>query len=90
MNFVHVCMRTYDKQLKGNINFDDFIQCCVLLKTLTEQFRAKDTQQSGVVKIQYEEVCYQHLLPITLNRIKYFIVFGDITVRVILINIYVL
>jgi len=56
MNFVNVCMRTYDTHQRGCINFDDFIQCCVLLKSLTDQFRMRDTQQSGMVRIQYEEV----------------------------------
>lgn len=38
------------------MKFDDFIQCCVMLKSLTAQFRQKDTQQQGVVNINYEDV----------------------------------
>lgn len=49
-------MRTYDTHQRGSINFDNFIQCCVLLKSLTDQFRMRDTQQNGTIRIQYEEV----------------------------------
>lgn len=38
------------------MNFDDFIQCCVMVKTLTDQFRGKDVQQRGIVQLRYEEV----------------------------------
>ena len=38
------------------MKFDDFIQCCVMLKTLTDAFRKHDTTQTGVVQINYEQV----------------------------------
>lgn len=56
INFVHTCMRTYDRRGIGHINFDDFIQCCVLLKTLTDKFKEKDSQQNGSIRIHYEDV----------------------------------
>ena len=49
-------MRTFDRHARRNINFDDFIQACVMLKTLTDKFRAKDLQQNGTIRISYEEV----------------------------------
>ena len=30
-------------------------QACVLLKSVTDQFRAKDAAQQGVININYEE-----------------------------------
>ncbi|XP_052791156.1 programmed cell death protein 6-like isoform X1 [Mya arenaria] len=53
--FCDVVVRTFDRRGARNIQFDDFIQACVLLKTLTDKFRAKDTQQNGTVRISYEE-----------------------------------
>ncbi len=46
----------FDRYNRRSINFDDFIQSCVMLKSLTDSFRAKDASQQGVVNIQYEEV----------------------------------
>jgi hypothetical protein len=37
---------------------DDFIQCCAMLKTLTDAFRQHDTSQTGVVQINYEQVSF--------------------------------
>lgn len=37
----------FDRDGKGSINFDDFIQCCVT-------FRHHDTDQGGWFKISYE------------------------------------
>ena len=49
-------IRTFDRRGSRNINFDDFIQACVMLKTLTDKFRTRDTQQNGVIRISYEDV----------------------------------
>ncbi|KAM7283021.1 programmed cell death protein 6 isoform X2 [Ixodes scapularis] len=45
----------FDRDGKGSINFDDFIQCCVTLQTLTAAFRHHDTDQDGWIKISYED-----------------------------------
>lgn len=37
------------------MKFDDFIQCCVTLKSLTDAFRAHDHNQSGSITINYEQ-----------------------------------
>lgn len=55
--FCQLCVRVFDRQSKQTMKLDDFIQCCVMLKTLTDKFRAKDTQMQGVININYEEVC---------------------------------
>ncbi|KAJ8317942.1 hypothetical protein KUTeg_003033 [Tegillarca granosa] len=53
--FCNTVIRVFDKRGSRTINFDDFIQACVMLKTLTDKFRVKDTQQNGVIRINYEE-----------------------------------
>lgn len=53
--FFDVLVNKYDKQRRGVILFDDFIQICVQLQTLTNAFRAHDKQQTGVISIGYEQ-----------------------------------
>ncbi|XP_043482460.1 programmed cell death protein 6 isoform X2 [Leptopilina heterotoma] len=52
---INMLIRKYDRAGKGTIYFDDFIQCCVVLYTLTSAFRQFDTDQDGVITIQYEQ-----------------------------------
>ena len=54
--FSALCVRVFDRQSVNTMKFDDFIQCCVMLKTLTDAFRKYDTQQRGVININYEQV----------------------------------
>ncbi|XP_043206597.1 programmed cell death protein 6-like isoform X1 [Amphibalanus amphitrite] len=53
--FIGILMRRFDRSGKGVILFDDFIQCCVVLHTLTSAFRQHDTDMDGVITIQYEQ-----------------------------------
>ncbi|GFS23821.1 programmed cell death protein 6-like [Elysia marginata] len=54
--FSQLVVRVFDRKRGGvSIEFDDFIQACVMLKTLTDKFRIKDTNQSGNIRIAYEE-----------------------------------
>jgi Ca2+-binding EF-hand superfamily protein len=53
--FYDVLVNKFDKQKKGVILFDDFIQVCVMLQTLTSAFRAYDTDQDGMITIGYEQ-----------------------------------
>lgn len=53
--FIDVLMRRFDRSGKAVILFDDFIQCCVVLHTLTAAFRHHDTDMDGVITIQYEQ-----------------------------------
>lgn len=55
MNFCQLVIRRFDRHAVGTINFDDFIQACVMLKSLTDSFKAKDTEQTGVVNLHYEQ-----------------------------------
>ena len=46
----------FDRADRNNMKFDDFIQCCVMLRSLTESFKRLDTDQDGVVDVSYEQV----------------------------------
>ncbi|XP_064607649.1 programmed cell death protein 6-like [Liolophura sinensis] len=53
--FCQLVVRVFDKRSTTTIQFDDFIQACVMLKSLTDKFRAHDVQQQGVIHISYEQ-----------------------------------
>ncbi|XP_022103485.1 programmed cell death protein 6-like [Acanthaster planci] len=53
--FCAVLVRKFDRSDARTMKLDDFIQCCVMIKSLTEAFRKKDTALRGTVKIHYEE-----------------------------------
>lgn len=40
---------------KGNITFDNFVQACVTVKSLTDSFRQFDTDSDGWIQINYEQ-----------------------------------
>lgn len=52
---VSVMLKKFDRFGRGTILFDDFIQCCVVLHTLTAAFRQHDTDQDGYITIHYEQ-----------------------------------
>jgi len=52
---VDLFVRKFDRQHRGVVAFDDFIQLCVTLQTLTDSFRRYDTNQNGWIHIQYEQ-----------------------------------
>lgn len=41
---------------KGDVTFDNFVQACVNVKTLTDSFRSFDTDNDGWIQINYEQV----------------------------------
>ena len=53
--FYDILMRKFDRESKGSINFDDFIQLCVQLQSLTQAFRFHDQDMDGVIQISYEQ-----------------------------------
>merc|ERR1711988_27482 len=53
--FYDILIRKYDRQGRGQVAFDDFIQVCVSLHNLTNAFRSHDTNQSGWININYEQ-----------------------------------
>jgi Ca2+-binding EF-hand superfamily protein len=40
---------------KGDITFDNFVQACVTVKTLTDSFRQFDSDGDGWIQINYEQ-----------------------------------
>ena len=53
--FAQMVVTRYDPQARRRLTLDNFIQACVLLKSVTDVFRKKDTSMSGVITISYEE-----------------------------------
>ncbi|KAL8570465.1 Programmed cell death protein 6 [Nucella lapillus] len=53
--FFDILVKKFDRQGKGTAAFDDFIQCCVILQTLTSAFRVHDQDQDGWIQISYEQ-----------------------------------
>ena len=56
LQFCSLCTRVFDRGDTHTMKFDDFIQCCVMLRSLTEGFKKLDTNRTGVVTINYEQV----------------------------------
>lgn len=52
---VRLFMKKFDRHGRGTIAFDDFIQLCVTLQTLTDSFRRFDTNKNGWIQIHYEQ-----------------------------------
>ncbi|XP_072009006.1 programmed cell death protein 6 [Engystomops pustulosus] len=53
--FYDILIRKFDRQRRGQVAFDDFIQCCIVLHKLTDAFRRQDTDQDGWIKVSYEQ-----------------------------------
>ncbi|XP_070533117.1 programmed cell death protein 6-like isoform X2 [Ptychodera flava] len=60
--FAQLVVTKYDRQGRRQLKFDEFIQCSVLLKSLTETFKQKDTNMSGSISVSYEEFMSMVLL----------------------------
>ncbi|XP_026228777.1 sorcin [Anabas testudineus] len=41
--------------VNNRIPFDEFVSCCVRLRALTDQFRRRDTSQTGNASFQYDD-----------------------------------
>ncbi|XP_002044809.2 programmed cell death protein 6 [Drosophila sechellia] len=54
-HLIDVLLRKFDRFGRGTILFDDFIQCCIVLYTLTTAFRQHDTDMDGIITIHYEQ-----------------------------------
>ncbi|XP_053323472.1 programmed cell death protein 6 isoform X2 [Spea bombifrons] len=53
--FYDILIRKFDRQRRGQVAFDDFIQCCIVLQRLTDVFRRYDTDHDGWIQISYEQ-----------------------------------
>lgn len=54
-HLIEILLNKFYRFGQGNILFDDFIQCCIVLQTLTDSFRTYDTDMKGVITIDYEQ-----------------------------------
>ena len=63
-NFAHLCCRVFDSgcSVKSTIKLEHFIQCCVMLRSLTDAFRARDTSMRGSITVNYEDFMQMVLL----------------------------
>lgn len=66
----------------GDITFDNFVQACVTLSTLTNSFRARDNESKGSIIIQYEDVSVLFRIKRSNSDIKkslmiYFIIYSS-------------
>ena len=61
-SFAALVLMRYDPHARSQIGLDNFIQSCVLLKSVTDTFRQKDTTGSGNIQISYEEFLTMVLL----------------------------
>ncbi|XP_072365943.1 programmed cell death protein 6 [Scyliorhinus torazame] len=53
--FYSILLSKFDRQGRGQVAFDDFIQCCIVLQRLTDIFRRYDTDQDGWIQVSYEQ-----------------------------------
>ena len=55
MPFCQMVVTRFDRMAKKSLKFDDFIQSCVMLRSLTDAFRARDTNFDGTITVSYED-----------------------------------
>ncbi|KAK3697237.1 hypothetical protein QZH41_010135, partial [Actinostola sp. cb2023] len=60
--FCNLCVQKFDLKDSRTMKFDDFIQCCVTLKSLTDAFRQHDSSQAGSITINYEQFTLKKLI----------------------------
>ena len=53
--FYEMLIRKFDRSGTAAIRFDDFIQCCIVVQTLTSSFQQYDTNRNGWIRINYEQ-----------------------------------
>ena len=58
--FIHIYR--FDQLARRSLRLDSFIQCCVMLRALTDAFRVRDTNLNGSITISYEDFMCMVLL----------------------------
>ncbi|KAH3710434.1 peflin-like [Dreissena polymorpha] len=53
--FMQMCICKFDIRGRQSMKLDDFIQCCVMVKSLTDMFSARDPQRTGRINVSYED-----------------------------------
>ena len=54
-SFCQMVVSRFDRLAKKSLKFDDFIQTCVMLRSLTDAFKARDTNLNGIIQVSYED-----------------------------------
>lgn len=54
-DFFFFLIATVKNTGKGEVTFDNFVQACVTVKTLTDSFRQFDNDSDGWIQINYEQ-----------------------------------
>lgn len=60
--YAQMVIYRYDPLNKQKLTLDNFIQSCVMLKTVSDSFKQKDTQMQGRIQVGYEEFLMMVLL----------------------------
>lgn len=55
MDFCRLVVMRFDRLAKKSLKFDDFIQSCVMLRSLSDAFKARDTNLNGIIQVSYED-----------------------------------
>ena len=53
--FCQLVVTKFDRLAKRSLKFDDFIQSCVMLRSLTDAFKTRDTNLNGIIQVSYED-----------------------------------
>ena len=53
--FCQLVVVRFDRLEKKSLKFDDFIQSCVMLRSLTDAFRTRDSNMDGTITVSYED-----------------------------------
>ena len=54
-HFCQMVVTRFDRKDKRSLKFDDFMQSCVMLRSLTDAFRTRDTNLDGTIQVSYED-----------------------------------
>ncbi|KAI9310590.1 hypothetical protein BX666DRAFT_2005157 [Dichotomocladium elegans] len=54
-NFIQTLIQKFDRYGRGNITFDNFVQACATIRSLTMSFQRFDTDRDGIIQITYEQ-----------------------------------
>ncbi|CAG2253506.1 Peflin,Programmed cell death protein 6,Sorcin [Mytilus edulis] len=53
--FGHIVISKFDVNGRRSLTLDNFIQSCVMLKSLTDSFKERDPQMQGTIRMGYED-----------------------------------
>ena len=53
--FCQMVVIRFDRLEKRSLKFDDFIQSCVMLRSLTDAFKVRDSNLDGTIQVNYED-----------------------------------